>query len=185
MLLPSTFLFLLSAWSTPKEAWSWGHKLHSNQGYLEAATTGQAARPNPRLPGHLLSARERRTPEPAKHHGRCFARGTGTGWCFVQHSSVFSFTVCCALPVIVILHCTFLSFRFLDSHFISPIPRDTHGIFLSSATLLFFFPLTLKCNIWLHYSKIHSKSTIKEGLKYFMFYMKMGLGKINTVVFVV
>lgn len=77
---------------------------------------------------------------------------------------VFSFTLCCALTVIVILHCTSLLFHSLSSHFISPIPRDTHGNFLSSAALLFFFPLTSKCNIWLHYSKIHSNSTIKEGL---------------------
>lgn len=39
------------------------------------------------------------------------------------------FAISCSFPIIVILHHTFIPFPSLSSHFISPLPSDTQGIF--------------------------------------------------------
>lgn len=68
-----------SAGSSAQEAGSGGHELHRHPGVLEASPAEQAARANPRLPGHLLPAGERRAAGAAQHPGHRTAGGTGTG----------------------------------------------------------------------------------------------------------
>lgn len=61
----SAFPLVSSARSTSQEAGGWAHKLHSDPGHLEAPPPGETARPNTRLPSHLLSAWKWRTARPA------------------------------------------------------------------------------------------------------------------------
>lgn len=76
--VPNFLLHLVpSAQRAATEGGGGAAELHSRARLLEAARPQQAARSDPRLPGHLCAAREWRAPRPTHHPGRHAGRGPG------------------------------------------------------------------------------------------------------------
>ena len=91
---PNFLLHLVpSAQRAATEGGGGAAELHCRARLLEAARPQQAARSDPRLPGHLCAAREWRAPRPTHHPGRHAGRGPGVtlGGGRVGETSIFHF----------------------------------------------------------------------------------------------